>query len=178
MNCLKCPNYWRTDIDETMCDKCGTQTAESEDKENEWMWNLQLWLLLAGRGGGIPSLPLRRLRQSTLRGGWLELKIKKSCANCSHVGAETTSDVACCNCCEDMEFYDELPADLCIEFEEWKFLEFFFEIILDKCGNLWYNKGGVQRAVDSSPGPIFRSDTPIWNFFAQSSGLHMAPILP
>lgn len=45
-------------------------------------------------------------------------KPKKCCANCSHVGAETTSDVACCNCCEDMEFYDELPADLCIEFEE------------------------------------------------------------
>ena len=46
------------------------------------------------------------------------MKIKKCCANCSHVGAETTSDVACCNCCEDMEFYDELPADLCIEFED------------------------------------------------------------
>ena len=45
-------------------------------------------------------------------------KPKKSCANCSHMGAETTHDVACCNCCEDMEFYDELPADLCIEFEE------------------------------------------------------------
>jgi hypothetical protein len=47
-----------------------------------------------------------------------EMKIKKCCANCSHVGAETTNDVACCNCCEDMEFYDELPADLCIEFED------------------------------------------------------------
>ena len=35
MNCLKCSNYWKTDIDETMCDKCGTQTAESEEKENE-----------------------------------------------------------------------------------------------------------------------------------------------
>lgn len=23
MNCLNCPNYWRTDIDETKCDKCG-----------------------------------------------------------------------------------------------------------------------------------------------------------
>jgi len=46
------------------------------------------------------------------------MKIKKCCANCSHVGAETTSDVACCNCCEDMEFYDELPEDLCIEFED------------------------------------------------------------
>lgn len=45
-------------------------------------------------------------------------KPKKHCANCSHVGAETTTDVACCNCCEDMEFYDELPADLCIVFED------------------------------------------------------------
>lgn len=40
MNCLKCPNYWKTDIDETQCDKCGTQNAsaidskESEDKDN------------------------------------------------------------------------------------------------------------------------------------------------
>ena len=24
MNCLKCPNYWKTDIDETKCDKCGS----------------------------------------------------------------------------------------------------------------------------------------------------------
>ena len=24
MNCLKCPNYWQTDIDETKCDKCGS----------------------------------------------------------------------------------------------------------------------------------------------------------
>jgi hypothetical protein len=46
------------------------------------------------------------------------MKIKKCCANCSHVGAETTFDVACCNCCEDMECYDELPEDLCIEFED------------------------------------------------------------
>jgi hypothetical protein len=39
MNCLKCSNYWRTDIDETQCDKCGcgAETAnqkESEDKNN------------------------------------------------------------------------------------------------------------------------------------------------
>ena len=39
MNCLKCPNYWRTDIDETQCDKCGMQeepnTKESEEQSNE-----------------------------------------------------------------------------------------------------------------------------------------------
>ena len=44
--------------------------------------------------------------------------LKKSCANCSHSLSLTTSDVACCNCCEDMEFYDQLPADECIEFED------------------------------------------------------------
>lgn len=41
MNCLKCPNYWKTDIDETKCDQCGTQEQpsanpkESESKTNE-----------------------------------------------------------------------------------------------------------------------------------------------
>lgn len=33
---------------------------------------------------------------------------KWNCSTCSHVGAETTHDVACCNCCEDGEFYDEV----------------------------------------------------------------------
>jgi hypothetical protein len=39
MNCLKCDNYWRTDIDEAKCDKCGctetTEQKESEVKSNE-----------------------------------------------------------------------------------------------------------------------------------------------
>lgn len=38
MNCLKCPNYWKNDIDETACDKCGTQeqpTADPNDKPYE-----------------------------------------------------------------------------------------------------------------------------------------------
>ena len=36
MNCLKCPNYWQTDIDENKCDQCGCETTpkESEEKEN------------------------------------------------------------------------------------------------------------------------------------------------
>ena len=35
MNCLKCENFWKTDIDEAKCDKCGCDTPkESEDKEN------------------------------------------------------------------------------------------------------------------------------------------------
>lgn len=39
MNCLKCDNYWRTDIDESKCDRCGCQEEpkESEDKSNEQM---------------------------------------------------------------------------------------------------------------------------------------------
>ena len=36
---------------------------------------------------------------------------KWNCSNCSHVGAETTHDVACCNCCDDGEFYDEVEED-------------------------------------------------------------------
>lgn len=38
MNCLKCPNYWKTDIDETQCDQCGTQEQkETEDKDDAQM---------------------------------------------------------------------------------------------------------------------------------------------
>ena len=33
------------------------------------------------------------------------------CSKCSHVGAETTHDVACCNCCDDGEFYDPIDAE-------------------------------------------------------------------
>lgn len=35
MNCLKCPNYWRTDIDETKCDQCGCETVEQKESEVE-----------------------------------------------------------------------------------------------------------------------------------------------
>ena len=39
MNCLKCENFWKADIDEAKCDKCVlrtaiTKTKESEEKEN------------------------------------------------------------------------------------------------------------------------------------------------
>lgn len=34
-----------------------------------------------------------------------------NCSKCSHVGQETTDDVACCNCCDDGEFYDEVEED-------------------------------------------------------------------
>ncbi len=36
---------------------------------------------------------------------------KWNCSTCSHVGQETTDDVACCNCCDDGEFYDEVEED-------------------------------------------------------------------
>ena len=35
MNCLKCENFWRTDIDEAKCDKCGCEQKESEVKSDE-----------------------------------------------------------------------------------------------------------------------------------------------
>ena len=36
MNCLKCDNYWKTDIDEAKCDKCGcgAEIKETEDKKD------------------------------------------------------------------------------------------------------------------------------------------------
>ena len=30
------------------------------------------------------------------------------CRRCSHAGQETTNDVACCNCCEEGEFFDPI----------------------------------------------------------------------
>ena len=33
MNCLKCPNYWQTDIDETKCDQCGCETTTPKESE-------------------------------------------------------------------------------------------------------------------------------------------------
>lgn len=39
MNCLKCENFWKTDIDESKCDKCGCGTETSEQKETEGKTN-------------------------------------------------------------------------------------------------------------------------------------------
>ena len=33
---------------------------------------------------------------------------EERCMRCTHVGQETTDDVACCNCCEDGEFFDDI----------------------------------------------------------------------
>ena len=37
MNCLKCPNYWKTDIDEMMCACCHIEPPkwENDKKESE-----------------------------------------------------------------------------------------------------------------------------------------------
>lgn len=45
-------------------------------------------------------------------------KPKKCCLNCSHFDQETTTDVACCNCCEDMEFFNPAPIEYCTVFED------------------------------------------------------------
>ena len=34
MNCLKCPNYWETEIDETVCDKCGCEKNDEKGGES------------------------------------------------------------------------------------------------------------------------------------------------
>ena len=48
--------------------------------------------------------------------------------------------------------------------------DYFFLILgVDKCGKVWYNKGGVLRAQDGSQGPFFRSTHPICKFSATSS---------
>ena len=34
-----------------------------------------------------------------------------NCLKCSHFWQETTDDVACCNCCDNGEFYDEMKKE-------------------------------------------------------------------
>ena len=33
MNCLKCENFWRTDIDESKCDCCHCKACQEKGKE-------------------------------------------------------------------------------------------------------------------------------------------------
>ena len=35
-----------------------------------------------------------------------------NCSKCSHVGQETTDDVASCNCCDDGEFFDPVEEEV------------------------------------------------------------------
>lgn len=37
---------------------------------------------------------------------------ENKCMRCIHVGQETTDDVACCNCCDDGEFFDPVEEDM------------------------------------------------------------------
>ncbi len=37
---------------------------------------------------------------------------KWNCSKCSHVGQETTDDVASCNCCDDGEFFDPVEEEI------------------------------------------------------------------
>ena len=57
-------------------------------------------------------------------------------------------------------------------------LNFLFILPIDKCLDLWYNRGVVRRALDGRQGPNFRPANPIWNFFATSSDSHMASNSP
>jgi hypothetical protein len=34
-----------------------------------------------------------------------------NCLKCSHYWQATTDDVACCNCCDSGEFYDEMKKE-------------------------------------------------------------------
>lgn len=52
-----------------------------------------------------------RLYQQSVERYKKQTQPKQNCSKCSHVGQETTDDVACCNCCEDGEFYDEVEED-------------------------------------------------------------------
>ena len=57
-------------------------------------------------------------------------------------------------------------------------ISFFFILPLDKCGPVWYNNSGDQRAGVGRPGPNFRSVYPIWKIFATSSDFSYALNFP
>ena len=45
MNCLKCPNYWKIDIDEDKCDKCSCdETAEQKESKEDKSNGKEAWL--------------------------------------------------------------------------------------------------------------------------------------
>ena len=54
----------------------------------------------------------------------------------------------------------------------------FYIIPLDKCGPMWYNRGGDQRAADGRQGPSFRSFTPYGKFSVESQSPYARHILP
>ena len=54
----------------------------------------------------------------------------------------------------------------------------FFIIPLDKCGPMWYNSSGDQRAALGCSGPSFRSLTPYGKFSVESQSPYARHILP
>ena len=58
------------------------------------------------------------------------------------------------------------------------YLQIIFQKGIDKCGQMWYNREGVQRAGNDSGGPNFRSDTPIWKISPTSSDFSYALDFP
>lgn len=57
-------------------------------------------------------------------------------------------------------------------------LFFCAKLPLDKCGPVWYNRGGVQRAALGCSGPNFRSLTPYGKFSVESQSPYARHILP
>jgi hypothetical protein len=67
----------------------------------------------------IPVATLMAMEKHLVR-RMIGMKIKKTrfispkptaedrCMRCAHVGQETTDDVACCSCCENGEFFDDI----------------------------------------------------------------------
>ena len=80
MSCLNCENYWQNTVDETKCEKCGEGRV------------------LADVSPVMPPLVLemKKKEEQTL------------CFMCEHQFQFTTSDVACCNCCDDGEYFSPM----------------------------------------------------------------------
>lgn len=57
-------------------------------------------------------------------------------------------------------------------------LFFCAKLLLDKCGPVWYNRGGDQRAALGCSGPSFRSFTPYGKFSVESQSPYARHILP
>ena len=61
------------------------------------------------RGSSSPpaKLTLTGPRPVNTRRMTMTKQKKWNCEECTHSMQETTDDVACCNCCEDGEFFEE-----------------------------------------------------------------------
>jgi hypothetical protein len=59
-----------------------------------------------------PLATLTRMTRSLHRVRRMIGMSKWNCSKCSHVGQETTDDVASCNCCDDGEFFDPVEEEV------------------------------------------------------------------